>query len=101
MDILFHENGGKSKKYLDQSLKIAKEISNIEYLGNLHNVYGSLYTDLEILDSAIMHFDSSIYYHETTQNILSLSASKFNKAIALEKSGHKRKHLNCINTVIK
>ncbi len=83
----------RAKKYLDQSLKIAKEISNIEYLGNLHNVYGSLYTDLEILDSAIMHFDSSIYYHETTQNILSLSASKFNKAIALEKSGHKKEAL--------
>lgn len=83
----------RAKKYLDQSLKIANEISNIKYLGNLHNIYGSLYSDLGKLDSALLHFDSSIYYHQTTKNIRSLSSVKFNKAIVLEKSGQKQKAL--------
>jgi len=83
----------RAKKYLNQSLDIAKEIYNIKYLGNIHNIYGSVYSDLEKLDSAIIHFDSSIHNHEITQNIRSLSSVKFNKAIVLEKLGRKKEAL--------
>jgi signal transduction histidine kinase len=83
----------RAKKYLNQSLKIAQEISNIKYLGNLHNAYGSLYTDLEKYDSAILHFDSAIYYHKITQNLSTMSAAKFNKAVVLEKLGKNKEAL--------
>ncbi|MGM0580830.1 MAG: ATP-binding protein [Bacteroidota bacterium] len=84
----------RAKKYLNQAYQIAKEISNIKYLGSIHNVYGSLYSDLEKLDSAITHFDSAIYYQEITQNIKTISATKFNKALVLEKSGQKKEALD-------
>jgi len=83
----------RAKKYLDQSLTIARKISNIKYLGNLHNAYGSLYTDLEKYDSALFHFDSAIHYQNITKNVLSLSAAKFNKAVVLEKIGKKQEAL--------
>ena len=75
----------RAKKYLNQSLGIAREIQNIQYLGNGFNALGSLYTDLEKYDSAILYFDSSIYYLKINKNIKALAAAKFNKAVVLEK----------------
>jgi len=83
----------RAKKYLNLSLKIAQNISNIKYLGNIHNAYGSLFTDLEKYDSAIYHFDSAIYYQKITKNIRSIAAAKFNKAVVLEKLGKNKKAL--------
>jgi signal transduction histidine kinase/tetratricopeptide (TPR) repeat protein len=79
----------RSKRYLSQALDIAQKISNINYIGNIHNVYGQLYTYLNKYDSALTHLDSAIYYHEITKNIRSISSAKFNKAIVLEKTGKK------------
>jgi tetratricopeptide (TPR) repeat protein len=83
----------RAKKYLNQSLGIARKIQNYKYLGNNHNAFGSLYTDLEKYDSAINHFDSSIYYQKITKNIKGLSAAKFNKAVVLEKLGNEEEAL--------
>ncbi|WP_139827905.1 sensor histidine kinase [Marivirga sericea] len=84
----------RAKKYLKQSIVIARNISNLKYLGNVHNAYGSLYTDLKKYDSANFYFDSSIYYQEITQNIRSIAAAKFNKAIVLEKLGKDQEALD-------
>lgn len=78
----------RAKKYLDQAIQIARSIQNIKYLGSEYNALGSLYTDLGKYDSAIIYFDSAIYYENKTKNIKALSASKFNKAVALDKMGH-------------
>lgn len=83
----------RAKKYLSQALAIAKEISNIRYLGSIHNAYGTLYTNLKKYDLTIAHLDSAVHYQEITQNILSIAAAKFNKAVALEKLGRKEEAL--------
>jgi signal transduction histidine kinase len=83
----------RTKRYLNQALEIAQEISNIQYLGNIHNTYGQLYTNLEQYDSAIFHLDSSIFYHKITKNIKTISSAKFNKAVVLEKTGEAEKAL--------
>ncbi|WMN10806.1 tetratricopeptide repeat-containing sensor histidine kinase [Marivirga salinae] len=84
----------RAKKYLNLSLNIARNINNIKYMGNVHNAYGSLYTDLEKYDSAILHFDSAILYSNKTLSLASMSAAKFNKAVVLEKLGENKEALN-------
>tara|TARA_R110002012_G_scaffold208942_1_gene379055 strand:+ start:54795 stop:57434 length:2640 start_codon:yes stop_codon:yes gene_type:complete len=77
----------RAESYLFKALEIAETIQNFSYLGRSHNALGSLYTDLEKYDSAILHFDSAIYFQKITKNIKELSAAKFNKAVVLEKIG--------------
>ncbi|MBK6264821.1 HAMP domain-containing histidine kinase [Marivirga sp. S37H4] len=92
--ILHLENlNDRARNYLSKSIKISRQIKNYISLGDTHNAFGSLYLNMKQNDSALIHFDRAIHYFSKTGNMKSLAASKFNKAIVLEKKGQNQNAL--------
>ncbi|QDT25131.1 CHAT domain protein [Gimesia panareensis] len=82
----FHRNWNGALNYLNQAMKLIPSEAVVD-LALTHTALGSLYTEINDIDSALRHYNYAIRYQEVTGDFYEAGAIRANMAITLVQSG--------------